>query len=315
VSSPTFDRWVEERCLLGARFRATSPDDLYADYADWMPRTGELTAPLRVFEAMINGCPGVKRSQLRSGRRIFRGIALKAVYDQLGQWIAERCERGPKLCQASCDLWPDFLDWIEARGENAPSERVFVSRLREVEGLSYSERLPEGLPGFWGIAVRVTGLAERRVRRGYRQGDECGPLFYVLMIDGKLPVRQIAVEIGMVSLTAAERIVRKMGASANYERWCRSVVQRIFAGSMRGEDAGEIASGLPVPKGWPLIPRHVVERIGERLAVAKNASPLFYLREELRANPANLALGNDAETEKLGTEIEQEVSGRKYGTG
>jgi hypothetical protein len=276
-----------------------------------MPRTGELTAPLRIFEAMISGCPGVKRTQLRSGRRIFRGIALKAVYDQLDQWIAERCERGPKLCQASCDLWRDFADSAEARGEDGLSERVFVSRLRAVEGLSYSEKLPEGLPGFRGIAVREAGLAERRVRRGYRQGDECGPLFYVLMIEGELQARQIAVEIGMVSLPAVERIVRKMGASVYYERWCGSVVQQIFAGIMGGKDAGEIASGLPVPKGWPLVPRRVVERVGERLAVAKNASPLFYFREELRANLANVALGNDSQTEKLGTEIEQEILGEE----
>jgi putative DNA primase/helicase len=72
--------------------------------------------------------------------------------DFIGEWLDERCRRGPELYESSRELHRDFTRWMQGRGY-VPSERVFVARLEGIEGLKRSSKLPNGKRGFWGVTL------------------------------------------------------------------------------------------------------------------------------------------------------------------
>jgi len=304
----TFAAWVAERCRFGEGLRAWI-SELHGDYVEWMRRTHEYAMPLRIFATAL---AAREFDRIEQRDRMFIGVGLKAGYAQLEKWLDERCERGPRLYQSSHDLWLDFREWAEARGGIAPAEWLFISRLAGVEGLHRSRKLPDGLRGFCGIALKdnvaaqlvydQTGSVKRA--KGYRLGDEYGPLAYALMIEG-LREFDLAAETGMVlSIATARRVMRKPANSVPFEQWCRSTMRQIFEQILTGNDARQIAQGLTVPDGWPLVPERVVERIRDRLAAAPDHSALRRFREEVLKTPA---LGGGPVDERA-SEIDQETS-------
>jgi hypothetical protein len=320
LTGGTFAAWRAEHCEFGEG-RHGSVGEFYSNYVEWMRRTSEYAMPRNFFAAAL-AASEFGRVQQRG--KMFYGIALKADWARFDEWLGERCVLGPlRLRGGSRDLWHDCKAWIEARGGNGPSESVFVLRLAGIEGLRRSRKLPDGLRGFRGIALKgdvAEQLREQSVpkrydddgtglrgRMSYRYDDEFGPLAYVLLLEGLQAADLFTEACGLVRLSHTQRVMRKLALSARFESWCRSTVQQIFEQLSTGNDACQIAQGLMVPEGWPPVPERVVERIRGRLAAAPDHSALRRLHEEMLngGGPVDDRASDRQTSTPAGTEIIQ----------
>jgi hypothetical protein len=316
LTSGTFAVWRAGQCEFGEG-RTAERVALYAGYVDWMRGTPEYPMPERLFVRALIETEG-DRVQLRGN--VFYGIALKEDWSRFEDWLRERCVLGPlRLYGSSRDLGTDCKAWIEARGSIAPCERIFVQQLAGIEGVVRSRKLPNGLRGFRGIALKEDAVEQIKEHRAlgryddetglarpmsYRYGDEFGPLAYVLLIEGLKGPDLFAESGGMVRLLVGRRVMRKPEASPRYEQWCRSTLRQIFAQLSTANDDREIAQGLTVPVGWPPVPERVVERIRVRLAAAADESPLLEFRKEMLNN-------GSGRVDDRASEIDQQTSTRQ----
>ena len=116
---------------------------------------------------LVAGCLEWQRRGLQDTPRAIASATddYRAECDLLGQWLDERCTRGPMAEEPAADLYADFRDWSIAGGYSRPwTVRVFGRKLTEyrLNGWDIGER-----KGTAGARFR-TGIALRQTLRSPR---------------------------------------------------------------------------------------------------------------------------------------------------
>lgn len=93
----------------------------------------------------VQGCLEWQRTGLREPAEVLEATAsYREEMDQLGDYIAERCELAPRYCIRAGELYRDYETWCQANGLSPLSAKAFGARLTE-----------RGLPAARGIHGRM----------------------------------------------------------------------------------------------------------------------------------------------------------------